>query len=188
MCIHVNIARGKQYGDPRKIPTLPRKSTHGDAPHFTNHHTLLSLPLPLSNIFRALTAHLSLSRCIHIYICIYQAMTTHHTLPSLPLPLSLTYLKHLQRTSLSLSCTPSTLQMTTPLLSFPLALANIFRALTSHLSLSLHSTHLQITTPILLLTLAPSPLSLTYRCRGATDSGHAASACDVHHKAQQTIH
>ena len=30
-------------------------------------------------------------------------MTTHHTLLSLPLPLSLTYFKHLQRTSLSLS-------------------------------------------------------------------------------------
>jgi len=25
MCIHVNIARGKQHGDPRKIPALPRK-------------------------------------------------------------------------------------------------------------------------------------------------------------------
>ena len=37
----------------------------------TTHHTLFSLPLALSDIFRALTAHLSLSRCIYIYIYIY---------------------------------------------------------------------------------------------------------------------
>ena len=39
MCIHVNIARGKQYGDPRKIPALPRKSAHGDAPNESRAHT-----------------------------------------------------------------------------------------------------------------------------------------------------
>ena len=33
----------------------------------TTHHTLLSLPLALSNIFRALTAHLSLSLSLYIY-------------------------------------------------------------------------------------------------------------------------
>ena len=34
----------------------------------TTHHTLLSLPLALSNIFRALTVHLSLSLAVYIYI------------------------------------------------------------------------------------------------------------------------
>ena len=73
--------------------------------------------------------------------------------------------------------------MNTPLLSLPFALANIFRALTAHLSLSaLHAPANHHTPP-----LAPSR-SLTYRCRGAADSGHAASACDVHHKTQQTRH
>ena len=67
----------------------------------TTHRTLPSLAL--SNIFRALTAHLSLSLAVYVYVYILQAMTTHHTLLSLPLPLSLTYFKHLQRTSLSLS-------------------------------------------------------------------------------------
>ena len=39
MCIHVNIARGKQHGDPRKIQALPRKSAHGDAPNESRAHT-----------------------------------------------------------------------------------------------------------------------------------------------------
>ena len=39
MCIHVNIARGKQHGDPRKIPALPRKSAHGDALNESRAHT-----------------------------------------------------------------------------------------------------------------------------------------------------
>jgi hypothetical protein len=39
MCIHVNIARGKQHGDPRQIPALPRKSAHGDAPNESRAHT-----------------------------------------------------------------------------------------------------------------------------------------------------
>ena len=92
--------------------------------------------------------------------------------------------EHLQHISLSL-CTPSTLQMTTPLLSLPLVLSNIFRALKAHISLSaLHAPANHHTPP-----LAPSrslSLSLTYRYRGAADSGHAASACDVHHKTQKT--
>jgi hypothetical protein len=37
MCIHVNTARGKQHGDPRQIPALPRK--HGDAPNESRAHT-----------------------------------------------------------------------------------------------------------------------------------------------------
>ena len=41
-------------------------------------------------------------------------MTTHHTLLSLPLPLSLTYFKHLQHISLSLSMHSKHLQITTP--------------------------------------------------------------------------
>ena len=69
----------------------------------TTHRTLLLLPLALSNIFGALTAHLSLSLAVYVYIYILQPMTTHHTLLSLPLPLSLTYFKHLQRISISLS-------------------------------------------------------------------------------------
>ena len=60
----------------------------------TTHRTLLLLPLPLSNIFGALLAHLSLSLAVYVYIYILQPMTTHHTLLSLPLPLSLTYFKH----------------------------------------------------------------------------------------------
>jgi len=39
MCIHVNIARGKQHGDPRKIPALSRKNAHGDAPNESRAHT-----------------------------------------------------------------------------------------------------------------------------------------------------
>ena len=68
----------------------------------TTHRTLLSLPLALSNIIRALTAHLSFSLAVYVYVYILQPMTTHRTLLSLPLLLSLTYFKHLQRTSLSL--------------------------------------------------------------------------------------
>ena len=144
---------------------------------------LLSLPLSHSLTYFEPLQHISLSLCAPKY------STNHHTLPLAPSPaLSLTCLKHLQRTSLSLSALESTLQMTTPLLSLPFALANIFRALTAHLSLSLHSTHLQITTPLLSLPLAPSRSLSQYRCRGAADSGHAASACDVHYKTQQTRH
>ena len=113
-------------------------------------------------------------------------MTTHHTLLSLPLPLSLTYFKHLQRISISLSLHSKHFTNTTPLLSLPFALANIFSS-TYSTSLSLSALHAPANhhTP----PLAPSrslSLSLTYRYRGAADSGYAASACDVHHNTQQT--
>ena len=51
----------------------------------TTHHTLLSLPLPLSDTFRALTAHLSLSLAAYVHVYLLQPMTTHHTLLSLSL-------------------------------------------------------------------------------------------------------
>jgi len=38
-CIRVNIARGKQYGDPRKVLALPRINTHGGAPNESWAHT-----------------------------------------------------------------------------------------------------------------------------------------------------
>jgi len=40
----------------------------------TTHRTLLSLPLALSNIFRALTAHLSLSLALYVYKYTLQPM------------------------------------------------------------------------------------------------------------------
>ena len=67
----------------------------------TTHHTLLSLPLPLSLTYFEHLQHISLSLSLYINIYILQAMTTHHTLLSLPLPFSLTYFKYLQLTSLS---------------------------------------------------------------------------------------
>ena len=39
MCIHVNITRGKENGDPLKIPALLWKSAHGDAPNESRAHT-----------------------------------------------------------------------------------------------------------------------------------------------------
>jgi len=66
----------------------------------TTHHTLLSLPLALSNIFRALTVHLSLSVAVYIYIYIYTS--SNDNTPHPPLAPSLTYFKHLQHISLSL--------------------------------------------------------------------------------------
>ena len=116
-------------------------------------------------------------------------MTTHHTLLSLPLPLSLTYFKHLQHISLSLSLYVYIyiLQAMTTHYTPPLALFNKIRALAAHLSLSaLHAPANHHNPP-------PAPshslsLSLIYRCRGTADSGHAASACDVHHQTQQTRH
>jgi len=123
---------------------------------------LLSLALALSNIFRAFTAHLSLSRCIYIYsrslslsltyfehlqhislslavyvyVYILQPMTTHHTLLSLPLPLSLTYFKHLKRTSLSLSALQALYKYPHPS-SRSLSLSLTYFEHLQHISLSL---------------------------------------------------
>ena len=49
---------------------------------------------------------------------------------------------------------------------------------------------IQLNTAVVSVAFIPRSLSLsiTYRCRGAADSGHAAPACDVHHKTQQTRH
>jgi len=182
------------------------------------HHTLLSLPLPLSltcfkhlqrtslslyalqalgksphpsprSLSLSLTyfehlQHISLSLSLYIYIYILQAMTTHHTLLSLPLPLSLTYFKLLQLTSLSLHALQALDKSPHP---SSRSLQHNSSTYSTSLSLSeLHAPSNHHTPP-----LAPSRsflLPVTYRCRGAADSGHAASACDVHHKTQQTRH
>jgi len=99
-------------------------------PVLTKSDTRLSLPLSLSDILQALTAHLSLS------LCTPSTCKSPHP-PLAPSPSFSNILQALTaHFSLSL-CTTSTLKWPHPLLSLPLALSNIFRALTAHLSLSL---------------------------------------------------
>ena len=73
---------------------LQRLSLHTSSA-YKNRHPPLAPSLPLS--------HTSSTYSTSLSPYALQAPANHHTLLSLPLPLSLTYFKHLQRTSLSLS-------------------------------------------------------------------------------------
>ena len=104
MCIHVNIARGKQHGDPRKIPALSRKNAHGDAPNESRAHTGSSRVM-WADRASSDQAWVSTSYCLHhtVYIipstshrlhlplCVYITPSTshrpHHTVYIIPLAL-----------------------------------------------------------------------------------------------------